>query len=74
MQFDPRSFNKSNDGLYVAIKNISVDGKNNPVVMGIYNNFYDAERAGPNVQGPFFVRKNIFPKPRFFPDGLLNKK
>ena len=64
MQFDPHSINRSNNGLYVTIKNTNIDGQNNPIVIGIYDNLMEAKKAGSNVQGPFFVKRNIFPKPR----------
>ena len=51
MQFDPTNiFPKRIEGeIYVAIKNKTVDGLSTPVVIGVFDNFYDADRSVANA-------------------------
>ena len=68
MQFDPKDIFPARvvGGIYVALNKVNVDGKVNVKVIGVFDNFYDAELTGGEVQGPFFVKRKQ-PQPRGLP-------
>ena len=65
MQFDPPI--RIEGEIYVALRKWEVDGKVSVQVVGVFDNFHDAQMIGAEVQGPFFIRRQQPLLPRTSP-------